>query len=70
MAKITKIVKIAKGYKNLNTADRYHIHHMLLDLIPSTEFVLNANGYEYTNEVTETIKDVADHIIPRADCYQ
>ena len=70
MALLTKMVKIAKEYRDLSVGDRYRIHHMLLDVIPKTEFVLNANNFEYTDEVTATIKDVAEHIIPRADCYQ
>lgn len=70
MATIHKMVSIAKNYKDLDMLERYQIHHMLLDVIPETEIILNANGFEYTDEVTKTIRDVADHIIPKGDCYQ
>jgi len=70
LAAIHKMVSIARDYKHMNMLERYQIHHMLLDTIPETEAVLKANKFEYTDEVTATIRHVADHIIPKGDFYQ
>jgi len=67
---IHNMVKIASNYKHLDMKHRYQIHHMLLETIPETEAVLNANKFEYTDEVTTMIHDVADKIIPKGDFYQ
>ncbi len=46
---------------------RYPIHHMLLDLIPTTETILNANGFSRTGEVIKRIKEVAEMVAPSDD---
>jgi len=67
---IHNMVEIASNYKHLDMIHRYQIHHMLLETIPETEIILNANGFEYTDEVTAALKDVAERIIPKGDFYQ
>jgi len=70
MKAIHRMVEIAREYKHMSMLERYQIHHMLLETIPETEAVLNANKFEYTDEVSKTIKDVANRIIPKGDFYQ
>lgn len=43
---------------------RFQIHHMLLDMIPMVEIVLDANGFTRTDEITKRIKEVAEMVAP------
>jgi len=46
---------------------RFPIHHMLLELIPTTELILNVNGFTRTDEVIKNIKKVAEMVAPASD---
>ena len=49
--------------------DRYIMHHSLLDMIDSVKTVLDNNNFEKDNteKVLESIKEVADSLMPASE---
>ena len=54
-----------------SVADRFWIHHCLLEMIPSVEMVLDGNGYIKTKDIVNQIKIIAEKVAPASDleCY-
>ena len=52
--------------------DRYHIHHCLIEMIPTVEYVLNGYGYTKTKDVVNRIKIIAEKVAPASDleCFR
>lgn len=58
------ILKTAESALNEPVADRFHIHHYLLDMVPMVETILNGNGFTRTDDVIKRIRKVAEIVAP------
>ena len=49
--------------------DRYIMHHSLLEIMGTVKIVLDNNNFEedYTERVLESIKEVADNLMPASE---
>ena len=68
---VYSLLTIAESAINEPVADRFHIHHCLLDMIPTVEMVLNGNGFTGTKDVIKQIRIIAEKVVPASDlkCY-
>ena len=69
---VYSLLTIAESAVICSVADRFHIHHLLLDMIPTVETVLNGNGFTRTDEVTQRIKSVDEMVAPASnlECFK
>ena len=68
---VFSLLTTAESAINEPVADRFYIHHCLLEMIPSVETILNGNGFTETDLVIKRIKEVAEIVAPasRLDAY-
>ena len=68
---VYSLLTTAESAINEPVADRFLIHHLLLEMIPMVQTVLNGNGFTRTDKVIKTIKEVAEKVAPAsiAGCY-
>ena len=69
---VYSLLTIAESASICSVADRFHIHHLLLDMIPSVETVLNGNGFTRTKDVTKQIRITAEKLAPASglECFR